>query len=76
MHPIKQLQQMLNKKVQKVGTVIRNEESVIFVATEKGVEVLNRSSADVTVYKKGETVKIANGQVLGKRSVATKTYVR
>lgn len=76
MHPLKQLQQLLTKKVTSSGTVIRSEGSSIFVSTEKGLQILNRQDNDVTVYRQGEIVKFNNGQILGKRRAPTHNYVR
>lgn len=76
MHPIKQLQQLLTKKITTTGTVIRSEGSSVFVATDKGVQVVYRVANDATVYRKGETVKFANGKVLGKRRTPKQIYVR
>ena len=76
MHPIKQLQQLLTKKVASSGTVIRTEGTSIFVATEKGIQVVNRVGNDATVYREGETVQFANGQALGKRRAPKRVYIR
>lgn len=76
MHPIKQLQKLLTKKVASSGTVIRSEGDSIFVSTEKGMRVVSRVDNDATVYREGETLRFANGQALGKRRSAKHIYVR
>jgi hypothetical protein len=75
-HPVKQLQQLLNKKVIVTGTVVRNEGSSIYLATERGGQVVSRTDTDVTVYREGEIVRFANGQVIGKLRSPKKIYVR
>lgn len=76
MHPIKQLQKLFTKNVISSGTVIRTDGTSIYVATEKGMQVVARVGHDATVYKEGETVQFANGQVLGKRRAPKRVYVR
>lgn len=76
MHPLKQLQQLLTQRKPSSGTVVRTDEQKVYVATERGMQIVNRMDSDVTVYREGDSVQFANGQVLGKRRRPQAVYVR
>lgn len=66
MHPLKQLRAILASPTAHQGTVVRVADSIL-VATTQGVQSIARSSGDVTRYGVGDSVRISNGQLLGKR---------
>ncbi len=76
MHPIKQLQQLLQQRKPSSGTVVRTDDLKVYVATERGLQIVDRMGSDVTVYREGDSVQFANGQVLGKRRPPKNIYVR
>jgi len=75
MHPIKQLQKLLNPKSNNNGRVIATNQDSLTIATAQGSRVISKSSGDATQYRVGDSVALVNGQVVGKRSNAPTVYV-
>jgi len=75
MHPIKQLQKLLNPRSPNSGRVIQSSNGNLLVATPKGSQSIQKNSGDATIYKAGDTVALVNGQVVGKRVNQPTVYV-
>lgn len=75
MHPIKQLQKLLQPKSTNNGQVVANLNGVLTVATKYGTQSITPRPGDVTQYSVGDTIKLLNGQLVGKRSNHPTIYV-
>lgn len=75
MHPIKQLQKLLQPKSTNNGQVVANLNGVLTVATKYGTQSITPRSGDITSYAVGDTIKLLNGQIVGKRSNQPTVYV-
>lgn len=75
MHPIKQLQKLLNPRSPNSGRVIQSSNGNLLVATQKGSQSIQKNSGDANIYKAGDTVALVNGQVVGKRVNQPTVYV-
>ena len=75
MHPLKQLQRLLQPSTTHQGRVISQTENSLFLATSKGSFSVTRSPNDATKYKVGDTVLMANGAVVGRRNREPSIYV-
>lgn len=75
MHPLKQLQKLMTPKTTNHGRVIAQQQGLLTVATCFGTQAITPNPGDVTKYVVGDTVRISNGQVLGKRIRQPTIYV-
>jgi len=75
MHPLKQLQKLLNPKSPNHGRVIAMTKETLLIATTKGSQSFPKSIGDVTPYQTGDSVTIVNGQVVGRRRNEPTVYV-
>lgn len=75
MHPLKQLQKLLNPRYPNSGRVIQSSNGNVLIATAKGSQSIQKNSGDATIYKAGDTVALVNGQVVGKRVNQPTVYV-
>jgi hypothetical protein len=75
MHPLKQLQKLLQPKSTNNGHVIAQANGILTLATKYGTQAIPKTSGDLTVYRVGDTVKLLNGQVVGKRVNQPTVYV-
>jgi hypothetical protein len=75
MHPLKKLKKLLQDRPTPSGRVVGAEGNYVTVATPHGSQRIQRSSGDVTPYRIGDEVVLANGQVIGRRINQPKTYV-
>lgn len=75
MHPIQHLKKLLNTSSTNQGRIISSTATAFVLATPKGSMSVIRSPNDVTVYKTGDTVLLANGVVVGRRLREPTTYV-
>lgn len=75
MHPLKQLQQLLQPTKNNQGRVIARTETNLVLATPQGSLSVKRSLNDATIYNVGDTVLLANGVVVGKRNREPTIYV-
>ena len=75
MHPLQQLRKILQKSQTNNGRVISASSTEILIATTKGSTRLPRTPGDVTNYQSGDTVILANGQVVGRRLRSPAVYV-
>lgn len=75
MHPLKQLQKLLNPKSPNTGRIISSSNGNLLIATAKGSQSIPQSSGDATQYKAGDSVVLVNGQVAGKRLNEPSVYV-
>lgn len=74
-HPLKQLQKLLTPKQTNNGRVIATQNGLLTIATKYGTQSITPTSGDVTRYAVGDTVKLINGQVVGKRVNQPTVYV-
>lgn len=74
MHPLKQLQRLLTPRVSNHGKVI-GIEGDLRVVTTQGVLTIPRRASDATQYRVGDSVILANGQLVGKRLAEPPVYV-
>ena len=75
MHPITQLQKILNTNSRLTGSVVATSATTLNVSTSRGIKTVTRSSIDGTHYKVGDVVTIKDGVVLGKRIGNQSVYV-
>lgn len=75
MHPLKQLQKLLDVPKTNQGKVVSSTENTLILATPKGSLSVSRSVGDATRYQVGDTVLLANGVVVGKRQRQPTVYV-
>lgn len=75
MHPLKQLQKLLNPKSPNRGRIISISKESLLIATTKGSQSFPKSIGDVTPYKSGDSVILVNGQVVGRRRNEPTVYV-
>jgi hypothetical protein len=75
MHPLKQLQRLLNPPKSHQGKLIAQTDTSFVIATTKGSLSVNRSTNDATRYQVGDTVLLANGVVVGQRLSQSTVYV-
>lgn len=75
MHPIKQLQKLLTPRSTNNGKVVANHNGTLILATQYGTRSIAPNSGDVTKYSVGDTVKLINGQIVGKHSHQPTVYI-
>lgn len=75
-HPLKQLQKLLQPKSTNNGRVIATQNGgLLTIATKYGTQSVTTTAGGFTKYAVGGTVKLINGQVVGKRVNQPTTYV-
>lgn len=75
MHPIKQLQKLLNPRTNHHGRVIQNNNDVLLIATSKGTQSIQKPLGVVNSYRVGDSVTVINGQIVGKKNNHYSVYV-
>lgn len=66
-HPVIELRRLLSGvKTKQSGTVQKVEGTKVFVSTEKGVVIKERT--DITDYRPGDRVVLVQGELAGKQS--------
>lgn len=75
MHPILQLQNLLDPNKKLTGSVVSTTTTTMNVATSNGIKTVGRLSMDGTQYKVGDVVTVKDGIVLGKRIGNQSVYV-
>lgn len=75
MHPLKQLQNLLQKRSPNQGTIVTSSSSEMLVATTLGSLRVLRGTGDTTNYKPGDSVILVNGQVVGRKLRSPTIYV-
>jgi hypothetical protein len=74
MHPLKQIQSLLKERTANQGKVVKVGEE-IRVTTNYGMVSVQPNPNDLTRYRVGDSVLLANGVIVGRRMPATKVYV-
>lgn len=75
MHPLKQLQNLLQKRSPNQGTIVTSSCSEMLIATTLGSLRVPRVTGDTTNYKPGDSVILVNGQVVGRKLRLPTIYV-
>ena len=74
MHPLKQLQKILQESSPKQGKVVKIG-AELRVATHQGSMAITPSANDATVYRVGDAVILSNGVIIGRRIRTPTIYV-
>jgi hypothetical protein len=74
MHPLKQLQSLLKERTSNQGKVVKVGND-LRIATSHGMVSVQPNPNDLTRYRVGDSVLLANGAIVGRRMPSTKVYV-
>jgi len=75
MHPLKQLRKLLSVPESRQGMIVTQTQSSFIIATALGSQSVPRSAQDLTIYRTGDSVILANGVVIGRRLKPSKVYI-